>query len=121
MFSEELHAPKDYIHCAAKLRAALKPHIASLRGNGMSVVLDFQANTIESRAWMRGLIDQTNADHQLHALMPPDEICLARLQRRNKSGLHPFIVTEDQFHPINAYFNPPTPDESFNHIIHDTD
>lgn len=120
LFSEELNTPKDYQRSAAKLRAAMAPHIVSLLNAGMSVVLDFQANTVESRAWMRGLLDQTDVDHQFHVLMPPDELCLARLQRRNESGLHPFVVTEDQFHQISAYFRPPTPDEGFHLVIHDT-
>lgn len=62
--------------------------IVQLLREGMSVVLDFQANTVDSRAWMRGLLDQTNADHQFHVLMPPDDICLARLQIRNARGQH---------------------------------
>lgn len=121
LFSADLKTPKDYIRCAAKLRAAMEPHVVALLNAGMSVVLDFQANTVESRAWMRGLLDQTDVDHQFHVLMPPDEVCLARLHVRNESGLHPFTVTEDQFHQISAYFNPPTHDEDFNLIIHDTD
>ena len=119
LFSEELQKPKDYLRCAAKLRAAMAPHIVALLNAGMSVVLDFQANTVESRKWMRGLLDQTEADHQLHVLAPPDEVCLARVRQRNASGLHPFTVTDDQFHQISAYFVPPTPDEGFNLIVHD--
>ena len=95
------------------------PHIASLLSAGVSVVLDFQANTVESRRWMRGIIDRTGADHRLHVLAPPDEVCLSRLKERNASGLHPFTVTEEQFHKISAHFVPPSPEEGFNLIIHD--
>ncbi|MEO9825131.1 MAG: ATP-binding protein [Paracoccaceae bacterium] len=119
LFAEELQKPKDYLRCAAKLRAAMAPHIVALINAEINVVLDFQANTIESRKWMRGLLDQTEADHQFHVLVPPDEVCLARLRARNASGLHPFTVTEDQFHQISAYFVAPTPDEAFNLIVHD--
>ena len=120
LFTDELQKPKDYLRCAAKLRAAMMPHIVALLSEGVSVVLDFQGNTVESRVWMRGLLDQTNADHQFHVLMPPDDVCLARLQVRNESGQHPFIVTEEQFRQISAYFSPPMSDEGFNLIIHDT-
>lgn len=119
LFSDELQKPKDYLRCAAKLRAATAPHIAALLNSGMCVVLDFQANSTESRKWMRGLIDQTGADHQFHVLMPSDDDCLARLRRRNESGLHPFTVTDEQFHQISAYFDPPTADEGFNIIVHE--
>ncbi|MEP4196828.1 MAG: ATP-binding protein [Aliishimia sp.] len=119
LFSEDLRRPKDYARMMEKLRAAMAPHIVDLLNVGVSVVLDFQANTVESRNWMRGLLDQTDADHQLHVLIPPNEVCLARLRHRNESGLHPFTVTEDQFHQISAYFDPPTPDEGFNLVLHD--
>ena len=119
LFANELQTPKDYLRCAAKLRAAMAPHIVSLLKAELSVVLDFQANTIESRAWMRGLLDQVSVEHEFHVLAPPDEVCLARLKERNASGLHPFTVTEEQFHKISAHFVPPSPEEGFNLIIHD--
>ncbi|MEM6407564.1 MAG: ATP-binding protein [Pseudomonadota bacterium] len=119
LFVEELQEPKDYLRYAAKLRAALAPHIVALLKADISVVLDFQANTVESRAWMRALLDQTDADHLLHVLMPPDEVCLARLQERNASGLHPFTLSAEEYHQISAYFAPPTADEGFNLIVYD--
>ncbi len=119
LFADELQEPKDYLRCTTKLRSAMAPHIVALLDAGMSVVLDFQANTVESRTWMRHLPSQTDADHQLHVLMPPDEVCLARLRSRNASGLHPFMVTEEQFRQISAYFVPPTPEEGFKVLCHD--
>ena len=118
LFANELQKPKDYLHCMTKLRAAMEPHIVALLKIGTSVVLDFQANTIESRAWMRGLLDQTDADHQLHVLMPSDDVCLERLRVRNANGLHPFTVTEEQFHQIAAHFSPPSEEEGFNLVFH---
>jgi len=118
LFADELQTPKDYLRCTTKLRHAMARHLVALLDAGMSVVLDFQANTVESRAWMRHLLDQADADHQLHILMPPDEVCLARLQQRNASGLHPFTVTEEQFNEISAHFAPPTQDEGFNLVFH---
>lgn len=118
LFAEDLKTPKDYLRCTTKLRRAMAPHLVALLRAGMSVVLDFQANTIESRAWLRHLLDQTDADHQLHVLMPPDDVCRARLQQRNASGLHPFTVTEEQLRQINGHFVPPTPEEGFNLVFH---
>lgn len=119
LFADELKTPRDYVRCMSKLRGAIAPHIATLLGAGLSVVLDFQANTVESRAWMRGVLDQTNADHRFHVLMPPDEVCLTRLRKRNASGLHPFQVSDDQFHQISAHFIPPAPKEGFTLVVYD--
>ena len=119
LFSEEMATPRDYVRCAAKLRAIMGPHIAALLDAGVSVVLDFQANTIESRGWMRGILDQTGAEHRFHVLAPPDEVCLARLRARNASGTHAFSVTDEQFHQVSKHFVPPSPDEGFHLIVHD--
>lgn len=113
LYADQLTSLQDYVRCAARLRATLGPHIAALLGEGLSVVLDFQANTVEARAWMRGLIDQSGADHILHLLDVPNAVCLARLSARNASGTHPFQVSEDQFHQVTRHFAPPTPDEGF--------
>lgn len=119
LFADELSTAADYVHHASKLRNIIGPHVSSLLRAGISVVLDFQANTVESRAWMRGLFEAANASHQLHLLMPPDEVCLERLQRRNKQGDHPFAVTEAQFRQFSKYFVAPSPEEGFNIVLHE--
>jgi len=105
----------------SKLRNIVGPHVVSLLNADVSVVLDFQANTIESRNWMRGILDQTNAAHKLHVLEVPDEICIARLQARNANGEHPFSVTMDQFHQVSKHFVAPSLDEGFNIVMHVAD
>lgn len=119
LFADEMQSTRDYMRCAAKLRSILGPHIVSVLNAGVSVVLDFQANTVESRAWMRGILDQTTASHQLHVLVPPDEVCLERLRARNASGTHPFAVTEAEFHKVSKYFVPPTEEEGFDLVMYE--
>lgn len=104
----------DYMHRSARLRDALTPHVLALLGAGLSVVLDFQANTPDSRAWMRSLIDRAGADHLLHWLDLPDAVCKARLRRRNDQGRHAFTVSGAQFDAITRHFVPPAADERFN-------
>lgn len=113
LYGEQMARPTDFVRCSAKLRAAMAPHIASLLRQGLSVVLDFQANTVESRAWMRGIVEATGAAHTLHLLDPPDAVCLNRLRARNASGTHPFTVTEAQYHRFAKHFVPPGPEEGF--------
>ena len=119
LFGEDMTTAKDYMRCASKLRHVLGPHITDLLNKGLSVVLDFQANTVESRTWMRHILESSDAGNQLHVLMPPDEVCLTRLRARNATGEHPFTVTDAQFHQISKHFVPPTEDEGFNLIVHD--
>ncbi|MCB0370111.1 MAG: AAA family ATPase, partial [Bdellovibrionales bacterium] len=86
--------------------------------NGVSVVLDFPANTLEVRKWMRHIIDSSSCHHELHFLDTPDIICLQRLDNRNKSGEHEYNVAEEEFNKFSSYFVAPSDEERFNLIIH---
>lgn len=119
LFAGEMTTGADFVRCSAKLRASMGPHVADLLNAGVSVVLDFAANTVEQRAWMRSVLEITEAAHQLHLLDASDEVCLARLKQRNEAGEHPFAVSEAQFHQFTKHFAPPTPDEGFNIVVHE--
>lgn len=113
-----LHGPrmrsvKDYVARSAELRNVMGPHVSQLLRAGVSVVLDFPANTVQTRAWMRDIIETTGSAHVMHFLDVPDEVCLARLQARNASGAHEFAVTESQFRQVTRHFAPPCPSEGF--------
>jgi len=114
----EMSSISDYIKRMTNLRKLIGPHVVSLLNAGVSVVLDFQANTVDARQWMRELIDLASANHQLHFLDTPDEVCLSRLRARNAKGDHPFATTEEEFHRVSAYFVPPSPEEGFNIVRH---
>lgn len=119
LFADQMTTGADYVRCSAKLRAAMGPHVRGLLGAGVSVVLDFPANTRDTRAWMKDLLTGTGAAHLLHVLSPPDAVCIARLHARNADGNHPFAATEAQFHQFARHFAPPTEDEGFDLKIYD--
>ena len=118
LFGDEMTSIADYVRCTAKLHKVMAPHIASVLQAGVSVVLDFQANTVDARNWMRGIFEQAGASHVLHVLDVPDQVCLARLHARNAQGDHPFAVTDEQFRQISSHFVPPSPNEGFNIVLH---
>ena len=86
LYPGEIHALPDYVRAAGRLKQAMGEHVCALLGAGVSVVLDFPANTVSHRAWARGLFEQAGAAHQLHFLDVPDEVCKARLRARNAAG-----------------------------------
>jgi predicted kinase len=118
LFADQMSSPSDFVRCSGKLRDAISPHVVALLNAGVSVVLDFQANTVESRAWMRSILDQTQAAHALHVFDVPDAVCLERLRKRNAASDHPFAATEKQFHLFSKHFVAPSPDEGFNIVEH---
>jgi len=57
LFADDLRTIDDYGRYSARLRAAMGPHIVDILRQGLSIVLDFPANTVRVRSWMRSLID----------------------------------------------------------------
>lgn len=118
LFADDLKTIDDYTRYSARLRAAMAPHVVDILRQGLSVVLDFQANTVKVRSWMRSLIDQSGANHELHLLDIPDTICKQRLRERNVAGEHPFQVSDADYDLFTSYFVPPGADEGFNIVVH---
>jgi predicted kinase len=119
LFADELVSLPDYVRCSSKLRGIMGPHAAAMLNAGVSIVLDFPANTVEQRRWMRGILEKTTASHLLHLLDVPEEICLARLRDRNRQGEHAFSVTEAQFHQFSSHFAAPSAGEGWNIVKHE--
>lgn len=113
LYPGEINALEDYVRCSGRLRAVMGPHVAALLRSGRSVVLDFPANTLASRRWMRGIVETSGAAHVLHYLDVPDQVCMARLQRRNLEGDHAYAPTDADFALFTSHFVPPSPDEGF--------
>ncbi|MCB1339216.1 MAG: ATP-binding protein [Maritimibacter sp.] len=119
LFGDQLATGADYVRASARLRNVLGAHVAALLNAGVSVVLDFPANTPEARGWMREILDRTGAAHEMHLMDVPDEVCLARLRARNEAGDHAFAATEAQFHRFSKHFSPPSASEGFTVVRHE--
>jgi predicted kinase len=118
LFPTENRTIEDFTVLSARLRAAMGPHVVEILRQELSVVLDFPANTVKWRSWMRCLITEANVVHELHLLDVPDAICKERLQQRNERGVHPYQIDEATYDPFMSYFVPPTADEGFNVVTH---
>ena len=118
LYPGEVLTIEDYTKYSARLCAAMAPHIVQLLQGGVSVVLDFHANTLRRRAWMRGIIDRSGAAHRLHHLDMSDQVCLARLHKRNAARTHEYAVTDAEFEQFTRHFVAPTPDEGFDVVVH---
>jgi predicted kinase len=118
LWPDELKTIEDYARLSTRLRTAMKPHIVDVMKQGLSVVLDFAANTVKQRAWARSVMEAAQVPHELHVLDVPDAVCLQRLRRRNASGTHEFHVTDAEFAQFTRFYVPPSPDEGFNLVVH---
>jgi predicted kinase len=120
LFPGEIRSLADYLKYSSRVKDALSEHIVSLLRSGISVVLDFPANTANQRRWFRQLIDCAQVAHELHYRDVTDEVCKAQLRERSKSLPEgsPF-TTDAEFEAVTRYFQPPAAEEGFN-VIRDS-
>jgi predicted kinase len=113
-----------FVKYATRLQGVLTPHIVALLTKGVSLVLDFPANTKRQRAWFRQLIEMSGSDHELHFIVASDELCKRQLKQRSQElGLPQGAkwTTDADFEEVTAYFDPPAVGEGFNVIRHERD
>lgn len=118
LYPTENASISDFVRLSARLRDAMRPLVVDILKSGTSVVLDFPANTVAWRSWMKGILSVAGVPHELHVFDVPDEICKARLRQRNASGDHAYTVDEAEFDFIARHFVLPSPDEGFDVIVH---
>jgi predicted kinase len=122
LFPGEITDISEFVKYSSRLKNALGPHICTLLSKGISVVLDFPANTRAQRAWFRELFKRANAEHQLHYVDASDALCKRQLKGRSEdlpAGSR--WTTDAEFETITAYFQPPSEEEGFNLIRHERD
>jgi predicted kinase len=120
LFPGEITDIPGFVKCSSRLKNALAPHVCALLAKGISVVLDFPANTKGQRAWFRGIFERANVGHELHFVDASDALCKKQLKDRSKNQPPgtPW-TTEAEFETITAYFQAPAGDEGFNVIRHE--
>ncbi len=116
LYPDELNTLADYVRYSTRLNSVMGVHVEALLRAGLSVVLDFPANTVKSRQWMKAIVERAEVAHVLYYLDLPDSECKRRLRQRNASGAHEFAPTEADFDQFTSYFVPPAPEEGFNVI-----
>jgi predicted kinase len=119
LFPGEIVDIPGFVKFSTRLRNVLAPHVVSLLSNGVSVVMDFPGNTIAQRAWFRELFEAANAQHELHFIDAPDDLCKRQLKVRSQHlPVGSAWTTDAEFDAIAAYFQPPTAEEGYNVIRH---
>ena len=120
LFPGEITDIPEFIKYSSRLNNALAPLICALLAKGISVVLDFPANTKMQRAWFRGMFEGANVEHELHFIDASDTLCKSQLKHRSRHlPLGSPWTTEAEFEAVTAYFRPPTEDEKFNVVRHE--
>ncbi len=115
IYPEEIKVFADYIKYSSRLKPLFKKHIQNLLNAGISVVMDFPGNTRNQRAWFKEIFGEYDIPHKLYYLEVSDELCLKQIEQRKKiNPSRADFDTEEVFHQVNSYFQPPTEEEDFN-------
>jgi predicted kinase len=114
LYPEEIKSIDDYLTYSLRLKPLLKIHVQALLQSGVSVVMDFPANTLKQRAWFREIFSEQSLAHKLIYLDLSDSQCLSQIAtRRAQQPERAAFDTEAVFHTISSYFQAPTEDEGF--------
>jgi predicted kinase len=115
LYPSEIINFEDYRQYSERLKGYLQPQCVELLSRGVSLVLDFPANTPNCRRWLQQIYRQAEARHLLHYVATPTAQCKKQLlQRIEQQGANVSPIALEQFDEINQYFVPPSVEEGFN-------
>lgn len=112
LYPDQINTFDDYIKYAARIKPLVKQHVQSILQTGISVVMDFPANTVMQRAWLLSVASEVKAEHEMVYLRVSDEQCLRQIaKRRQEQPERSAFDTEAVFHQVTRYFEAPVQSE----------
>lgn len=114
LFPDEIHGLPDYIQYSRRLKPVLGAHVRNILKSGVSVVMDFPANTVTQRNWFREIFEPDRIEHQLIYLDVDDATCLRQIAARaSAEPARARFDTEVVFRQVTGHFQPPIEQEGF--------
>jgi hypothetical protein len=77
LYPDEIYDISTYLKYSSRLKKVISSHVLMLLAKGLTVVLDFPANTKRQRVWFRSIMEQAQALHVLHYIDASDSKCKA--------------------------------------------
>ncbi|PNL51277.1 ATP-binding protein [Proteus mirabilis] len=111
LYPNQIKTVADYIEKSELVKSVLSEHIAVLLKAGNTVIMDFPANTLKQRQWLKSLADNTGMPYLFHVLKVESAECKKRLSLRNQLDENPFKTTEVEFDFITQHFSYPASEE----------
>ena len=115
LYPDKIRSVEEYVKYSNMIKPLVKSLAQDMLRNGSNVVMDFPANTISQRSWLKSIFSEIGAAHELIYLDVPNEVCLKQIaKRRIEQPERAATDTEEMFIQITRYFVEPSPEEGFN-------
>lgn len=115
LYPDQIVSIEDYMRLSKVIKPLVKPLVQDILKSGANVVMDFPANTVGQRQWLKSIFSEIEARHELIYLKVADEVCLQSIaKRRIEQPKRAATDTEDMFLRVTKYFVEPSPNEGFN-------
>lgn len=112
LYPGQINSFDDYLQYSSLLKPLIHSLVADILRSGISVVMDFPANTPAQRRWFTELADSVGAASQLIYLKASDEVCLQQIAiRRTEQPERAVFDTEAVFTEVTKYFQEPGEEE----------
>lgn len=114
LFPDQIQGLDDYIQYSRRLKSILGAHVRGVLKAGVSVVMDFPANTVTQRNWFREIFEPDRIDHELVFIDVDDTTCLRQIAARALAEpSRAKFDTEALFRQVTRHFQPPSTEEGF--------
>ncbi|MGB1066232.1 MAG: AAA family ATPase [Paracoccaceae bacterium] len=110
LYEGKVGSVSGYKYYSDKLKPVVVNLSQQILSKGINTVLDFPANTVRQRQWLRSISDSISANHICYYVERSDEVCINQLLKRG----NPNTDTAEMFNAITQYFIVPSYDESLN-------
>lgn len=107
LYPGEITELAHYVEKSRLIKTLLENHIKQLMRAGLTVVMDFPANTPTQRKWLKSLAESSSVPYVFHVLTVDDDECKNRLAARNLTDENPFKTSEEAFDLITKHFSYP--------------
>ncbi|WP_340678989.1 ATP-binding protein [Paraglaciecola sp.] len=118
IYPNNINTLEDYFEYSGRLKPQMKKLVQSILASGTNVVMDFPANTIAQRKWLKSVFSEIQAPHELIYIEQSNAICLEQIAKRRTEQPHRAATdTEKMFEQVTKYFVAPTLDEGLNTTV----
>lgn len=120
LYPNQIRSFDDYRLYSNLIKPLVKSLAQDILTSGSDVVMDFPANTVAQREWLKSISSEIEASHELIYLKVSNATCLEQIaKRRQEIPSRQATDTEEMFQTVTQFFMEPTEDEGFNLTIID--